>query len=307
MAKPFKPSFFDYLIAISAFMILIMFLYPVYSDDITKLVIIAPICLALSLLLFRHLTRKIRRRNKNLQKNFPEEWRSFLRENVRFYRELDDAKKVQFEREVYLFLAEKKITGIDTEVDDRDRLLVASSATIPIFSFSQWEYDQLDEVLLYSNSFNQNFETAGEDRYISGMVGNGIVNGKMLLSKKDLHFGFIHPQHKKNVGIHEFVHLIDESDGSIDGIPDVLMEHQYAAPWLRIMHQEMNKIRRNKSDIDPYGATSEEEFLPVAAEYFFQRPNLFRKKHPELYRMLNKIFRQDPVSLFRKKVGSMFK
>ncbi|ELR69138.1 hypothetical protein C900_05418 [Fulvivirga imtechensis AK7] len=287
-------------------MIFLMFLYPIYNNDTTTLAVVIPVCFLFSWLLFRHLTRKIRQRNRNLQKAFPEGWREILQENVRFYRELDIKKKEQFEREVYLFLFEKKITGIDTDVGDLDRLLVASSAVIPIFAFSQWEYDQLDEVLLYSNSFNQNFETAGEDRYISGMVGNGIVNGKMLLSKKDLHFGFIHPQHKKNVGIHEFVHLIDESDGSIDGVPDVLMEHQYAEPWLRLMHQEMNKIKSNRSDINPYGATSEEEFLPVAAEYFFQRPNLFRKKHPELYHMLNKIFRQDPVSIFRKKVGSLF-
>lgn len=295
MSNHFKPSFFHYFVTTAAFLTTIMLSYPLYSDDYSKLGIYIPLALFISFLVFRRLTRKIRRRNNTLKEQFPEDWRKLLHDNVRFYRELSPDEKGRFEREVYLFLIEKRIKGIDTEINDLDRLLVASSAIIPIFAFPEWEYNHLDEVLLYPNSFNSKFETAGEDRSISGMVGNGIMNGKMILSKKDLHFGFEHPQHKKNVGIHEFVHLLDESDGSIDGIPNALMEHKYAEPWLRIMHQEMKKIKNNKSDINPYGATTEEEFLPVASEYFFQRPRLLKSKHPELYKLLNRIFRQNPM------------
>ncbi|WP_262503045.1 zinc-dependent peptidase [Polaribacter glomeratus] len=32
------------------------------------------------------------------------------------------------------------------------------------------------------------------------------------------------------------------------------------------------------------------EFLAVAGEYFFERPKLIKKKHPELYRMLETCF-----------------
>lgn len=300
MNNPFKPSFFHYFVATATFLTVTMLSYPLYDHNHTLLAIYIPVALLMAYLVFRRLTRRIRKRNKALQEQFPEAWKTLLNENVKFYRELPADKKVQFEKEVYLFLAEKRIKGIDTDVDDLDRLLVASSAIIPIFAFPEWEYNHLDEVLLYPNSFNSNYETAGEDRSISGMVGNGIMNGKMILSKKDLHFGFEHPQHKRNVGIHEFVHLLDESDGSIDGIPDALMEHKYAEPWFRVMHQEMQKIRNNQSDINPYGATTEEEFLPVASEYFFQRPQLLKSKHPELYKLLNKIFHQNPMGFMNK-------
>ncbi|UII33194.1 zinc-dependent peptidase [Fulvivirga ulvae] len=294
MSNHVKPSFFHYFVAIATFLTVAMLSYPLYDHDHTLLAIFIPVALFIAYLVFRSLTRRIRRKAKALQEHFPDTWKELLIKNVKFYRELSPDKKVLFERKVYLFLAEKRITGIDTEVDDLDRLLVASSAVIPIFAFPEWEYNHLDEVLLYPNSFNSNYETAGDDRSISGMVGNGIMNGKMILSKIDLHFGFEHPQHKRNVGIHEFIHLLDESDGNIDGIPDALMEHRYAEPWLRIMHQEMQKIKSNQSDINPYGATSEEEFLPVASEYFFQRPELFKSKHPELYNLLNRIFHQSP-------------
>ena len=47
------------------------------------------------------------------------------------------------------------------------------------------------------------------------------------------------------------------------------------------------------SDINPYGSTNEAEFLSVVSEYFFQQPHLLEKQHPELYVLLEKIFRQE--------------
>ena len=50
----------------------------------------------------------------------------------------------------------------------------------------------------------------------------------------------------------------------------------------------------NRSDINPYGATNEAEFFAVVAEYFFERPDLLRSQHPELYDLLVNIFKQQP-------------
>ena len=55
----------------------------------------------------------------------------------------------------------------------------------------------------------------------------------------------------------------------------------------------MDKIIEGKSDINPYGTTNEAEFFSVVSEYFFQRPKLLEKNHPELYELLAKVFNQD--------------
>jgi len=81
------------------------------------------------------------------------------------------------------FLLNCRITGIDTSIDTTDKLLVASSAVIPIFQFDDWKYSNIHEVLLYPSMFNENFETKGSDRGILGMVGSGYMEGKMILSK----------------------------------------------------------------------------------------------------------------------------
>ncbi|MGB0177285.1 MAG: zinc-dependent peptidase, partial [Owenweeksia sp.] len=83
---------------------------------------------------------------------------------------------------------------------EEDKVLVAASAIIPVFGFEEWDYSNLNEVLLYPDTFNPNFETSGKDRTISGMVGWGFMNGTMTLSKPSLHLGFSNKTSKENVG-----------------------------------------------------------------------------------------------------------
>tara|TARA_R110000765_G_scaffold9911_3_gene30825 strand:+ start:227 stop:403 length:177 start_codon:yes stop_codon:yes gene_type:complete len=54
----------------------------------------------------------------------------------------------------------------------------------------------------------------------------------------------------------------------------------------------MEAINDNHSDIRKYGGTNEAEFFAVASEYFFERPDLLKKKHPELYKVLVECFNQ---------------
>ena len=224
---------------------------------------------------------------------FPPEQRIILIEKVAFYNALDSDEKKRFENKIDEFLLNFRITGIETEVDETDKVLVAASAVIPIFGFDNWRYLNLDEVLLYPGAFNEKFETEGPGRGILGMVGTGYMEGKMILSKPALIQGFANESDKKNTAIHEFVHLLDMADGKTDGIPSLLLEKQYSIPWLKLIEKKIDDIYEEKSDINPYGGTSRVEFYAVASEYFFERPKLLKQKHPELYKLLEEVFDQD--------------
>ena len=225
----------------------------------------------------------------------------FLSRKVEFYRELNHVEKKEFENRIQHFLSTTRIIGVDTDVNDKDKLLVAASAIIPVFSFPKWEYINLKEVLLYNSSFNENYSTKGDTNQILGMVGSGAMEGKMILSKPSLHQGFSNANDKKNVGIHEFIHLIDKSDGVIDGIPSLLLDKQFTIPWLNLIKEEMEAIHSHRSDINPYGGVSKEEFFPVISEYFFERPKLLKSKHPELYKIVNEIFTTDLATTYKGK------
>jgi MtfA peptidase len=238
---------------------------------------------------FYFFTNKNGSKKKETQNTFTDF--SLLEKNILFYTALDAAGKKQFEEDVTFFLQHTRITGVDTTVDELDTLMVASAAVIPVFYFKNWRYHNLQEVLLYSDAINVNFESTGNaDRDILGMVGTGALQGSLLLSKQALRHGFSNQADKHNTAIHEFVHLLDKADGDTDGIPELLLDKPYVLPWINLMHEQMQQIAKNKSDINPYGYTSKAEFFAVAAEYFFERPELLQEKHPELYKMLKEMF-----------------
>ena len=213
---------------------------------------------------------------------FPKKWHDLLLENVLFYRNLNEENQLVFQKRIMQFLSEVYIDGVKFEVTDLDKILVASSAVIPVFGFKEWHYYNLSGIILYPDHFNE--------RNVGGLVGTGRFEKQMILSRKALYQGFMNTTDKNNTGIHEFVHLIDKMDGHVDGVPEILLTHQYAIPWLNLMHKEMEAINNDKSDIRAYGGTKQAEFFAVASEYFFERPDLLKRKHPELYKMMKDCF-----------------
>ena len=222
--------------------------------------------------------------------------RDQLSQHVHFYQQLSPVDKRKFEDKIAAFLSYVRIEGIDLEVSPLDRVLVASSAIIPVFGFDDWKYKNLSSVLLYPDTFNKDFQFEGSERNILGMVGEGYMNGQMILSRSGLLHGFSNAVDKENTAIHEFVHLLDKSDGATDGVPDNLMKHEYTIPWIKMIHQEMQQIEKGKSDINPYAITNEAEFFAVVSEYFFENPKRLKAKHPELYKILSDTFLQDLAS-----------
>jgi len=217
-------------------------------------------------------------------------YRSLLEKEVFFYQHLNDKQKDRFLKAVLAFLERTHIEGVGTRVEDIDRILIAASAIIPIFAFDGWHYPHLSNVILYPETFNEAFQYQGNRRNTLGMVGDGFMNGQMILSKKALRAGFSKQKQQSNTAIHEFVHLLDKSDGSIDGVPELLLGKANISPWIHLIHHEMRAIEQGKSDIDPYASTNTAEFFAVAAEYFFTDPKHLQVRHPQLFAMLNQIF-----------------
>lgn len=219
-----------------------------------------------------------------------------LEDQVDFYRQLDEPGKKKFSERVSDFISRTNINGIGIKVTDSDKVLVAASAIIPIYHFPEWRYRNINEVLLYQGTFNKEYQTEGEDRNVLGMVGDGAMNGQMILSQPALRQGFA-GNDGHNTAIHEFVHLLDKADGSVDGIPEYLLAKPYIIPWVKRMHEEISKMRQHSTDIDAYGATNDAEFFAVISEYFFEKPGALREHHPELYKLLELMFTGEPSRL----------
>ena len=251
---------------------------------------------------YQYTTADSRRRTAALAEEFPAAWQQILSEQVAFYRTLTDDEKTRFEQQTQVFLARTRITGVQTEVDDSTRLLVAASALIPVFGFPDWEYRNLSEVLIVPDAWQLNNDPTKEIAPLQGTL-LGSVQGfqnqhYMRLSKASLEQGFRDAADRQNVGIHEFAHLLDEADGVIDGLPKAALPPALLRQWAAVMQREIAAIQAGKSEINPYAATNEAEFFAVVTEYFFEKPEKLQENHPDLYELLNQAFRQNPKKRF---------
>src|SRR5437764_12699579 len=71
--------------------------------------------------------------------SLPENYKELLSDYVKFYQQLNDDEKTRFEDRIQHFLSAVQITGVNAEVEDLDRILIASGAIIPVFTFSDWQ------------------------------------------------------------------------------------------------------------------------------------------------------------------------
>lgn len=232
-------------------------------------------------------------KKERLIRNFqmPVDTHRILLDNVTFYRNLDDEQKLVFESRIKDFLQHVSITGIGTDVEDLDRILIASGAIIVIFGFPGWKYNNISEILLYKDAFDEEYHLEGNDRNILGMVGDGPLHRQMLLSQASVRASFHNQADGHNTVIHEFVHLVDKADGAVDGIPEYLLSRPYLLPWIKSMHETIEEMRNHAhSDINFYGTKNDAEFLAVVSEYFFERPDELKTNHPELYKLMEQMF-----------------
>jgi hypothetical protein len=248
--------------------------------------------LVLCPLIYWLLRRRCLRRLAVMKQPFPEPWEQILQSRVAFFDALDGSEKERFRQLVKVFLDEVRITGIRTDVDDTVRVLVAASAAIPIFGFHDWEYHRLGEVLVYPASFSDAYQMKGEaDENILGMVGLKHLSGVMILSKPALLAGFENSSSKENVGVHEFAHLVEEEEAAHGLPPEVPPE--VVQQWVQYVARELAHPPANRSHINDYAYTNEQEYFAVLAEYFFKSPEALREKDSKLYQMLRKMFHQD--------------
>ncbi|OJV51912.1 MAG: hypothetical protein BGO31_09005 [Bacteroidetes bacterium 43-16] len=255
--------------------------------------------LAVALFVVFLLTRLYKQSRKVAESDIPDAKtiKRVLAADVAFYEKLDASEQSRFEERVVYFLQHIRITPVQgAAVKPADRVFVAAAGVIPMFRFQHWFYNNLDEVLIYPDTFSKDFELKGEHRNVAGMVGDGFMHRTMILSLQYLRAGFLQ-QTKGNTAIHEFVHLVDKSDGAVDGIPEELFSASCSKAWVSLMHEYIKEIRENEiKDINPYGATNPQEFFAVASEYFFQEPELLEANHPDLYRMLDLAFQHNTPS-----------
>jgi hypothetical protein len=97
-------------------------------------------------------------------------------------------------------------------------------------------------------------------------------------------------------------------DGAADGTPPLRDRAEYR-DWVQTCSREFLRLKHDTekgraSFLDAYGATNEAEFFAVATEHFFDRPRQMAAHAPDLYRVLQEYYRQDPAKRVPRHTGT---
>jgi Mlc titration factor MtfA (ptsG expression regulator) len=261
------------------------------SSNAAKLLgILLVVGIVVALWYWRIQTRVRSPRNQRVRINTND--RFWLNDNIPFYNKLSEKDKVIFEDRIGIFLADIQVTEVNKEVADKETCFyVASSAVIAYWGLPYWNYGRLSEVLVYPTNFDID-NSLNKLGIVQGKVHHGgLMDTTIIISLPALIQGFRIANDKKNVGVHEFAHLLDKSEGSIDGIPPFMGESDRKL-WITLVDKEIEKIKQDKSNLPEYAAKNHAEFFAVAVEYFKECPELLRIKHPELHAALSKLYNE---------------
>lgn len=255
-------------------------------------------------MIFRWLTE--RRRERLLERPFPEEWKAFLADNVAAYKLLDADEKQRLHDLVQVFIAEKNWEGCGgLELDDEIRVTIAGCACQMLLGREDHDlFGEVVSLLVYPSAvvakaqdrsfFDPGLEPVRGDMPVLGLAVKG---GAVVLAWDSVLRGARHPNDGHNVVIHELAHKIDYLDGSADGTPPLDGSAARRA-WIAafapayLAHKD-RADRGKKSFLSDYAVTNEAEYFAVATEAFFEKPGALARELPDVYAQLRDFYKLD--------------
>jgi len=205
-----------------------------------------------------------------------------------------------------LFLRDVPIEGCaGLEVTDEIRVTIAAQACLLLLSMPYPKYTRVRRVLVYPSAFVPKtvaLPSSGQIvRRDVPLRGQAWTSGVVVLGWDAVERDTRVSTDGQNVVLHEFAHMLDAEDGSLDGIPVVESASAYRAWASLVSTQFAEHLERVESGelttLDPYGAENRAEFFAVATEAFLEKPVKLRECQPELYALLADFFKLDPALL----------
>ncbi|MFQ5731585.1 MAG: zinc-dependent peptidase [Planctomycetaceae bacterium] len=246
-----------------------------------------------------------RRRRRLLARPIPDGWEIILRENVRQFAHLSPRERERLLDVTRILVAEKYWEGCNgLKLTDEIRVTIAGQAGLMLLGWDGRYFDHLKSILVYPDTY-----LAPERDVLPGGVvsesfgvrlGEAWQQGPVILSWANVNRKDNPGEPGQNVVLHEFAHVLDNTDETFNGTPLLRSDEQYAT-WRDVMTAEFHHLQRDARDgrqslLDQYGAQNEAEFFAVAAESFFEQPGALRTRHERLYRLLCDYYGRDPAS-----------
>ncbi len=217
-----------------------------------------------------------------------------LREHFGYYNQLTESARARFISRVLHFIASKQFIPRQLdEVTPDMKVLIAASFVQLTFGFPQINLMHFRRILVYPDSY---YST------ISRRHHKGEVNPQhrlIVISWKNFTDGYLNKTDSINLGLHEMAHAL-QLENKIRNKEYNFLDTAMLRKWDVLVAREISKLQQGESSFfRRYAGTDEGEFFSVAVENFFERPGEFKQKLPDVYAVLVKLLKQDPLELFQ--------
>lgn len=208
-----------------------------------------------------------------------------------YYKKLGFKQRLVFENRVQRFISLKEFIPQDmAEVTQEMQVMIAAAAVQLTFGLPEIQLADFDKIYVHPTKY---FSKTNQ-RYHTGEVN---PRGYIVLSWEAFEDGYKNPHDGYNVGLHEMAHALSLENIQSDYEQNIFDKDAYRH-WKKVSDVEYRKMKRSrKSYLRKYASSDREEFFPVCAEYFFERPQEFKKERPELYQALARLLNQDPARI----------
>lgn len=212
-----------------------------------------------------------------------------IRKYVLYYEGLDTAGRERFERTVATFLFRKEWRAVGMELEEEMKVMIAASAAQVLNGLPEVSLAHFTTIVVYPNAYR-----AGRgDRWHQGEVRP--QQGTVAISWKHFLQGYAKSSDGRNVALHEMAHALWFED-IIPNAEQGFFPEEEKRRWNTKADKVISAIRAGRETFfRAYAGTDAQEFFAVSVEYFFEQPTAFKAAHPELYLLLCRLLRQDPL------------
>jgi len=214
-----------------------------------------------------------------------------LEKEFSFYKKLSERQKQYFRHRVHRFILQYKFIGRQGLEPTPDiALKIAATWVMLTFGMRSYLPKIFEAIIIYPDIF--------ESR--NGNMHKGEFNPMakaVVFSWKHFEEGHAFESDNLNLGLHEFAHVLHLNCTAIrrPGASGMVYTDMFEKVLDYIDHTDNRNNLMALGYFRAYAYTNNHEFVAVVLEHFFETPQEFRQKLPELYGMISKMINHKPL------------
>ena len=214
------------------------------------------------------------------KKQLNNEQRYIISKYFKLYNNLSLDYKSYFEHRVAVILNELEFIGKSIDITEEMKLIISGTLVKLTFGFRDYKINSVERILIYPDEFYSQINKA----YHKGEFNPAYR--ALVMSWKDVLFGYEVEDDNLNLAIHEFIHAIHFYFISVrkkSTSAAIFLDSFYDLTVSLDANEALKSSLVSSGYLRDYAYTNQFEFLSVIVETFIETPKEFKHRFPGLY------------------------